>query len=289
MTDLCNIDEIRLLLTRHGFHFQKSLGQNFLCDAPALRAIADSARISEETCVLEVGPGIGSLSRELCARAKKVVAVELDQRLPPLLAETMADHSNFTLVQGDILKLDLEELCTREFGVAPAVVCANLPYNITTPALEHLVSCRRFSSVTVLVQKEMAARINAKPSTPEYGVFVLWLQYHMIPEILFDVPRGQFIPSPHVDSAVVRLVRRDSPPVDGDETRLFQLIRAAFAQRRKTLLNALNAAYGGKIPKSDLANLLQICGFGENVRGEALNLLNFSKLLLIIDNYLNEK
>ena len=289
MIDLCNIDEIRPLLTRHGFRFQKSLGQNFLCDASALSAIAGSARITKETCVLEVGPGIGALSRELCARAKKVVAVELDQRLPALLAETMAGCGDFEVVQGDILRLDLDALCSERFGSAPAVVCANLPYYITTPALEKLVSCRRFSTITVLVQKEAAARLTAEPGTPEAGAFVLWLQYHTRPEIMAEVPRDRFIPAPNVDSTVVRFTRREAPPVEGDEEALFRLIRAAFAQRRKTLLNALTAVYGSKIPKNDMANLFKTCNLKENIRGEALTLTDFSRLLLIIDKILSEK
>lgn len=285
--DLCNIDDIRLLLARHGFRFQKSLGQNFLCDASVLEEIAESADITKETCVLEIGPGIGALSRELCARAKKVVAIELDRRLPEILSETMADCPNFTLVQGDVLRLDLNDLCNKEFGSARAVVCANLPYYITTPALQAFVSCKRFSAVTVLIQKEAAARIAADAGTSEYGAFILWVRYHMEAEILLDVPRDRFIPAPNVDSAVIRLTRRAAPPVEADEESLFKLIRAAFAQRRKTLSNALSSAYNGKITKIQIQELLKSLGFSENVRGEALTLTEFSHLSLNLNKYLS--
>lgn len=285
--DLCNIDDIRLLLARHGFRFQKSLGQNFLCDGSVLESIADSAKITKDTCVLEIGPGIGALSRELCARAKKVVSIELDRRLPDILSETMSDCPNFSLVQGDVLRLDLNALCNEKFGDAHTVVCANLPYYITTPALQAFVACKRFSSVTVLIQKEAAARVAAAAGTPEYGAFILWLQYHMQPEILFDVPRDRFIPAPNVDSAVVRLTRRAAPPVEADEESLFKLIRAAFAQRRKTLSNALSSVYNGKITKNQIQELLKSLGFVENVRGEALTLTEFSHLSLNLNKFIS--
>lgn len=287
--DLCNINHIKPLLARHGFHFQKSLGQNFLCDPAVPRAIADNAGIGADTAVLEVGPGIGALSRELCARARTVVAVELDRRLPEVLRETMADCRNFSLVQGDILKTDLPALCDERFGPGDAVCCANLPFYITTPALEKLLSCGRFRTMTVLVQREVADRLAARPGTPDNGAFTLWLQYHARPEIVMNVPRDRFIPAPNVDSAVVRLDRLAAPPVPGDEDRLFRLVRAAFAQRRKTLLNALSAAYGDKISKADLADLLKSLNIPENIRGEALTLTDFSRLSLTLDNYLAKR
>lgn len=287
--DICNIDDIKLLLARHGFRFQKSLGQNFLCDADVLRSIAACADITKDTCVLEIGPGIGALTRELCTRARKVTAVELDRRLPAVLAETMADHDNFALVQGDALKLNMSDLCDTQFGDAPTVACANLPYYITTPALETLISCKRLSTITVLVQKEMAARMIAKAGTSDYGVFILWVQYHMQPEIVMEVPRDRFVPAPNVDSAVVKLTRRAAPPVEGDEKKLFRLIRAAFAQRRKTLLNALSTAYSGNISKNELKDLFNMCNLSENIRGEALTLLDFSRLLSNLDKILSNK
>lgn len=281
--ELCNIDHIRPLLARHGFHFQKSLGQNFLCDPEVPRAIADNAGIDAESCVLEVGPGIGALSRELCARARKVVAVELDRRLPAVLSETMRGIDNFSLVQGDILKTDLHALCDTQFGPGLHVCCANLPFYITTPALQALLGCGRFRTVTVLIQKEVADRLVAKPGTPDNGAFTLWLQYHAVPGIVMSVPRDRFVPAPNVDSAVVRLDRRDAPPVPGDEEQLFRLIRAAFSQRRKTLVNSLLSVYGSEINKSELTDLLISLNFPENIRGEALSLSDFSRLLALLD------
>ena len=276
--DLCNLPQIKALLQRHGFHFSKGLGQNFLCDPTVPEEIAAHAGLTPETCVLEVGPGIGALSCQLCRLAKQVTAVELDRRLPAVLEETMEEFSNFYLVEGDILKVDLPALCREQFGDAPAVACANLPYYITTPAITALLESGCFSSVTVMVQKEVARRICAKPGTSDYGAFTVYIQYHTSPSIVLDVPRTCFVPAPNVDSAVVRLDVRRTPPVEEAEKPLFQVVRAAFAQRRKTLVNGLFAAFGDRWSKPELAELLKSLGFSENVRGETLGLEAFAKL-----------
>ncbi len=235
--DLCDIRVIEGLLRRHGFHFSKSLGQNFLCDETVPYDIAASAGLHEQIGVVEIGPGIGALSRQLCAYGGPVVAVELDRRLAPLLAETMGDLPNFTLVQGDVLKTDLRALCAEHFDGQEVVACANLPYYITTPAITALLECGCFSSVTVMVQKEVAERICAAPGTKAYGAFSLYVAYHATAEQVLSVPRDCFVPSPKVNSAVVRLVPHKVPPVQADERILFSLIKAAFAQRRKTMSN----------------------------------------------------
>ncbi len=277
--DLCNLNDIRTLLQRHGFRFSKGLGQNFLCDPAVPEAIAAGAGIDERTGVLEVGPGIGCLTERLCARAHKVVSVELDGRLAPVLSETMAAHSNFTLVQGDILKIDLAALCEKEFGCGRAVACANLPYYITSPAIAALLECRRFEAVTVMVQREVARRICARPGTADYGAFSVFVQWHTQPSVLLEVGRECFVPSPKVDSSVVRLDVRQSPPVAVcDEALFFRVVKAAFAQRRKTLLNCLSAGFSGLCTKEEMNNCIKCCGVDPGARGETLSIEEFARL-----------
>lgn len=278
--EFCNIHHIKALLSRHGFHFSKGLGQNFLCDPSVPEHIAAGAGITPDTCVLEVGPGIGALSHQLCKRAKQVTAVELDKRLPPVLEETMADFDNFSLVEGDILRVDLPAICREHFGDAPAVACANLPYYITTPAITALLESGCFSAITVMVQKEVAQRICAGPGTADYGAFTVYINYHARASVILDVPRDCFIPAPNVDSAVVHLDVRKAPPVEGEEKQIFRVVKAAFAQRRKTLVNGLFAAYGDKWSKAELAEMLVRLGHSASVRGEALSLEDFARLSL---------
>ena len=277
--NLCDINDIRALLGRHGFHFSKGMGQNFLCDEAVPQAIAERAGIDGNTCVLEVGPGIGCLTQQLCGRARRVAAVELDGRLAPILAETMADRDNFALIQGDILKTDIPALCAREFGGARTVACANLPYYITSPAIAALLESRCFSDVTVMVQREVALRICAAPGTGDYGAFSVFVQWHAQPEIVLNVGRERFVPQPKVDSAVVRLHVRPAPPVLVDsEEMLFRVVKAAFSQRRKTLLNCLTPAFPAVGGKGEMERLLQSCGVDPGARGETLDIPAFARI-----------
>ncbi len=265
-------------MTRHGFHFSKSLGQNFLCARHVPTAIAQGAGIDENTGVLEVGPGIGTLTRELCQRARRVVAVELDRRLPPVLGETLGEFDNFHLVEGDILKTNIPQLCREELGEGRKVACANLPYYITTPALTALVSSDCFAQITVMVQKEVARRICAKPGTGDYGAFSVYCQFHGKPSILLDVPAGCFIPAPKVDSAVVVLTPYAENPLGPvDENLYFRVVRAAFAQRRKTLLNCLRHGFP-QLEREDILACLEETGIGAQARGETLGLEDFARL-----------
>mgnify|MGYP002615871690 FL=1 len=270
---------IEALLKRHGFHFSKSMGQNFLIDPAIPYEIAESSRANEQNGVLEIGPGIGALSHELCERAGKVVAVELDKTLLPILDETMARFDNFEVVQGDVLALDLAALCREKFGDAKAVACANLPYYITTPAITALIESKCFESITVLVQKEVAERLCAAPGTGAYGAFSVFMQYYTEPEYLFAVPRECFEPQPKVTSAVLRAVVRREPPVEvEDEKFFFRVVYAAFALRRKTLVNSLMTAFGSQLTKEQVTQAVTSCGLEANIRGERLGLSEFAAL-----------
>ena len=276
--DLCNEKDIRALLGRHGFRFSKSMGQNFLIQGWVPRDIADSAGLDGDCGVLEIGPGIGPLTVELAKRAGRVAAVELDRSLLPILEETLSPYPNVTVIPGDIMKLSIPDLISAQFeGLRPAA-CANLPYNITTPVLTRLLEAGCFSSITVMIQREVARRICADPGTADYGAFSLFCQYHARCAMLFDVPPDCFLPAPKVTSTVVRLVPLETPPVDAEPQALFAVIRAAFAQRRKTLLNALSAAFGQRFSKEELRDILVQCGLPETIRGERLYLDEFSKL-----------
>lgn len=283
--NLCDIDQIKLLLARHGFKFSKDLGQNFLCDEEIPASIAAQAGITPETCVLEVGPGIGALSAQLCKRAKKVVAIELDRRLPAILNETMAAYDNFTLVEGDVLKVDLPRLCKEHFGDAPVIACANLPYYITTPAITALLECGCFKSVVVMVQKEAALRICAKPGDRDYSAFSAQVAYYAKPSVILDVPHDLFIPAPKVDSAVLKLDLWETTPVNGAKNEVFRVIRAAFANRRKTFSNGLCIEYGKKLSKQAAEELLVSMGFAPNVRGEALSVEQFGEISVRLHAY----
>ena len=270
---------IEALLKRHGFHFSKSMGQNFLINPDIPAAIAESSRADETNGVLEIGPGIGALSSQLCRRARKVIAVELDKTLLPILDETMANFDNFEVVSADILKTDIPTLVREKFAGLTPIVCANLPYNITTPAITALIESKCFASITVLVQKEVAERLCAKPGTPAYGAFSVFMQYYTEPELLFQVPKECFEPMPKVTSAVLRAVTREKPPVEvTDEASFFKTVYAAFALRRKTLVNSLMTAFGQRFTKEELTQRVIDCGLDASVRGEKLGLAEFAAL-----------
>ncbi len=276
--NLCDQRTIQDLLGRHGFHFSKSMGQNFLIDPQIPADIAASSQADKTCGVLEIGPGIGPLTSELAQRAGKVVSVELDKALLPVLAETMAPYSNVEIVPGDAMKLDLAALAAEKFQGLTPIVCANLPYNITTPVLTKLVETPCFESITVLIQKEVAQRLAAPQGSSDGGSFSLFLQYHMETEMLFDVPREKFLPSPKVTSAVLRCVRRKKPAVDvADEAFFFKVVRGAFLLRRKTLANSLASALP-QFSKEDIQAAIQACGLDPAVRGERLTLQNFADL-----------
>ena len=275
--DLTDYNEIRDLLSRHGFRFSKSLGQNFLTAAWVPERIAEEAGLDGQTGVVEVGPGIGCLTEQLAKRAGKVVAIELDKALLPVLKETLAAFDNVTVVPGDATKLDLRGLTERELPGLRPVVCANLPYNVTSPLLTALIEADCFETVTVMIQREVARRICAGPGCADYGAFGLFVQWHCETEPLFDVPPGCFVPQPKVTSSVVRLTRREKPLVPvRDEALLFKIIRAAFNQRRKTLVNALSSALG--TDKAELERALENCGLDPRIRGEALDIRSFAAL-----------
>ena len=275
----CDFAAIEALLRRHGFHFSKSMGQNFLLDASVPAAIAEASEAGEGNGVLEIGPGIGALSHELCERAGKVVAVELDKTLLPILEETMARYDNFEVVSADILKTDIPALVREKFAGLTPIVCANLPYNITTPAITALIESKCFESITVLVQKEVAERLCAAPGTSAYGAFSVFMQYYTEPELLFAVPRECFEPQPKVTSAVLRAVVRREPPVEvEDEKFFFRVVYAAFALRRKTLVNSLMTAFGSQLTKEQVTQAVTSCGLEANIRGERLGLSEFAAL-----------
>lgn len=276
--NLTDIHEIKALLGRHGFRFSKSLGQNFLCAAWVPARTAELAELDETTGVLEVGPGIGCLTRELACRARRVCSVELDKALQPVLAETLADLDNVELCFGDVLKLDLDALIQDSFAdCGRVVVCANLPYNITSPVLTAFTNCKAIQAVTVLIQREVARRICAREDSADYGAFTLLMQWHWETLPGFDVAPGCFIPAPKVTSSVIQLRRRTEPPCPvRDEAAMFRLVRAAFNQRRKTLVNAM--VHGLGLPRDRAQAALAGCGLPETIRGEALSLAQFAAL-----------
>ena len=276
--NLTNYNEIRALLSRHGFRFSKSLGQNFLTAAWVPERIAEAAGLDEHTGVLEVGPGVGCLTEQLSLRAGKVLAVELDKALKPVLAETLAGRENVEILFEDVLEQDLPSLAAEKLPGLRPVVCANLPYNVTTPLLTAFLEAGCFETVTVMIQREVARRICASAGEPDYGAFGLFVQWHCETELLFDVPPSCFVPQPKVTSSVIRLTRRGSKPFPvKDEELLFRCVRAAFNQRRKTLVNAMAAG----IPELDKAlaeEVLIRCGFDPRIRGEAVDLGGFATI-----------
>lgn len=281
--ELTDSREIRELLSRHGFRFSKSMGQNFLTAAWVPESIAEGALLDENTGVLEVGPGIGCLTEQLSGRAGKVLAVELDKALKPVLAETLRDCGNVEVIFGDVLKQDLRALCDEHFSGLRPVVCANLPYNVTSPLLTAFIEAGCFETITVMIQREVARRICAAPGSGDYGAFGLFVQWHTEPELLFDVPPSCFMPQPKVTSSVIRLRRRAERPVQvKDEALMFKIIRAAFNQRRKTLVNALSSGLG--LDKASVEQCLEKCGFDTKIRGESLDIGRFAKIADEIGN-----
>ncbi len=281
MQSLTNISEIKDLLSRHGFSFSKALGQNFLINPSVCPRMAMSCGADENTGVLEIGPGIGVLTRELAKVAARVATIEIDGRLLPVLNETLAGYDNISLIHGDVMELDLQGIINREFGGMRTVICANLPYYITSPILMKLLESRLpVDSITVMVQKEAADRICAKPGTRECGAVTLAVWYYSEPQKLFPVSRGSFMPAPNVDSAVIRLNIRKNPPCEvKDEKAMFRLIKAAFGQRRKTLPNSL---MGAGLSRDEAISLLDAAGIPRQARAEQLTLEQFAELANIM-------
>lgn len=276
MPELSNINVVREILSRHGFHFSKALGQNFIVNPEVCPRIAYESGVDKDMCALEIGPGIGVLTKELAKRAKRVLAVEIDEALPPVLAETLAEFDNVTVLGADVLKIDVLKTAREHFGDTPFVVCANLPYYITSPILMKLLEegCGA-ESITVMVQKEAAQRIAAKPGTRDCGALTAAIHYYSEPEKLFDVGKNSFVPAPKVDSSVIRLKIRNEPPVSvPDEKYFFKVIRASFGQRRKTLANSVSGGLG--LTKDEILCALERCGLSPTARAEELSLEDFA-------------
>ncbi len=277
--DLYDYNTIKRILTRHGFTFSKALGQNFLIDPSVCPRMAAALEADDRTGVLEIGPGIGVLTKELSAVCGRVAAVELDRRLPDVLAETLADCSNVQVVPGDVLQMDLQALFADQFaGCGRLQVCANLPYYITTPVLMRLLESELpIERLVVMVQLEAAKRLCAPLGTRDCGAVSAAVEYYTQAEILFEVGRESFYPSPNVDSAVIALTRRQQPPVQvTDEGYFFRVVKGAFLQRRKTLANSLNAALG--VPKAELTALFQSLGLSATARAEQLTMSQMAAL-----------
>lgn len=278
MVNVCDIQVMKPLLAAHGFHFSKAKGQNFLIAPWVPESIAGAAGVREDVGVLEIGPGVGPLTQQLALRAGKVCAVEVDERLKPILEITLEGCGNVELVWGDVLKLDIPALVKEKLPGLRPVACANLPYYITSPILTALLEAECFQAVTVMVQKEVAQRIAARPGTAEYGAFSVFCQYYAEPELLFDVPAHCFVPQPKVTSAVVTLRVRQARPWDiHNEQLFFRVVRASFAMRRKKLSNGLASGFP-ELGKAGAEAVLAACGFPENVRGETLSIPEFGAI-----------
>ena len=278
MIQVCNIDVMKPLLASHGFHFSKAKGQNFLIAPWVPESIARDAGVDETAGVLEIGPGIGPLTQQLCLRAGKVCAVELDERLKPILDATVGEFDNLEILWGDILKQDVPALVAEKFPGLRPMACANLPYYITSPILSALLEAECFDSVTVMVQKEVAQRIAAKAGTADYSAFTIFCQYYAEPELLFDVPAHCFLPQPKVTSAVITLrVRKERPWQVQNQDIFFRTVRASFAMRRKTLQNGLASGFP-ELGKQGAAEVLEACGLSPTVRGETLDIPTFVKI-----------
>ena len=267
------------ILQKYNFNFQKKFGQNFLIDSNILEKIVDSAEITREDCVLEIGPGIGTMTQYLAERAGEVVAVEIDKNLIPILEDTLSEYSNVTVINEDILKVDIKKLAEEKNAGRPIKVVANLPYYITTPIIMGLFESHvPLKSITVMVQKEVADRMQVGPGTKDYGALSLAVQFYAKPEVICQVPPTCFIPRPGVGSAVIRLTRYEEPPVRvQDEKAMFALIRAAFNQRRKTLSNALSNAPGLHVTREQVNAVLEQMDISLTIRGEALTLEEFAR------------
>lgn len=273
------------VLNRYGFSFQKKFGQNFLIDENVVEKIVRDAGVTKDDFVLEIGPGIGTMTQILCENAREVVAVEIDDKLIPILTEdTLSWYDNVTVIHEDILKLDIVKLANERNGGKPIKVVANLPYYITTPIIMGLFESHvPLDSITIMVQKEVADRMQVGPGTKDYGALSLAVQYYAKPQILLNVPASCFMPRPNVDSAVIQLTRYEKPPVEvADEHLMFRLIRASFNQRRKTMTNSVGNSPELSVSKEQMAAALEKCGLSATVRGEALTLAQFAELANVL-------
>ena len=278
MINVCDIQVMKPLRAEHGFHFSKAKGQNFLTQRWVPEQIAEQAGVDETAGVLEIGPGIGPLTQQLCLRAKKVCAVELDKRLAPILKQTVGEFNNLEIIWDDVLNQDIAALVAEKFPGLRPMACANLPYYITSPILTALLEAECFSSVTVMVQKEVAQRIAAQAGSEDYSAFTVFCQYYAEPAILFDVPAHCFLPQPKVTSAVITLrTREEKPWAIEDEKIFFRTVRASFAMRRKKLANGLAAGFS-ELGKEGAAAVIAAAGLPENVRGETLTIAQFAAL-----------
>ena len=278
MINVTDIQVMKPLLASHGFHFSKAKGQNFLTAAWVPQQIAEDAGVDASAGVLEIGPGIGPLTQQLCLRAGKVCAVELDERLRPILALTVGEFDNLEIIWNDVLKMDVKALVEENFAGLRPMACANLPYYITSPILSALLEAECFDSVTVMVQKEVAQRIAAKPGSADYSAFTVFCNYYAQPEILFDVPAHCFMPQPKVTSAVIQLKCRKELPWDIEDPDIFfRTVKASFAMRRKKLSNGLASGFP-ELGKVGAAEVLESCGFDANVRGETLDIPQFAAI-----------
>lgn len=286
MANLGNPQNTIDIIKKYDFVFQKRYGQNFLIDTHVLDKIIRAAGITKDDMVLEIGPGIGTMTQYLAEAAREVVAVEIDRNLIPILEETLSDYDNVTIINDDILKLDLGRLVEEKNGGRPVKVAANLPYYITTPIIMGLFENHvPIDNITVMVQKEVAERMQAKPGTKDYGALSLAVQYYAEPYIAANVPPNCFMPRPNVGSAVIRLTKFKEYPVKvSDEALMFRIIRAAFNQRRKTLQNSINNAPELDFGKEEICSALKIMGLPETVRGEALSLEQFAVLTELLVN-----
>lgn len=278
MIDVCDIRVMKPLLAEHGFHFSKAKGQNFLIAGWVPQRICEDAGVDETAGVLEIGPGIGPLTQQLALRAGKVCAVEVDNRLQPILGLTVGEFDNLEILWDDVLKLDIAAMVQKKFPGLRPMACANLPYYITSPILTALLEAECFDSVTVMVQKEVAQRIAARPGTADYSAFTVFCQFYAEPELLFNVPAGCFMPQPKVTSAVITLRTRKALPWHIENKDIFfRTVRASFAMRRKTLQNGLAAGFP-KLGKTGAGEVIAACGLAPGVRGETLDIAGFAAI-----------
>ncbi len=280
MKNLASVQVIKEILAESGFKFSKSLGQNFLTDEKVLDQIVAGAGIDKDTNVIEIGPGFGTLTQRLCSAAKKVVCIEIDSSAIPILEKNLEECDNLKIINADVLKVNLQKIIDEEFDGGSVKIAANLPYYITTPIIMHILESKlKVDSLTVMIQKEVADRISAKPATKDYGALGVAVNYYSLPEVIVNVPPSSFIPQPKVWSTVIRLEIRDEAPVEvNDEKGYFKVVKAAFGQRRKTLLNALSNSPAIPLDKEGVLGALKACLIDEKRRGETLSLQEFADL-----------
>ena len=280
MRNLSSVSEVKEILKESGFRFSKSLGQNFLVDENVLSDIINGACITKDTNVIEIGPGFGTLTQQLCLNAKKVVAVEIDSTVIPVLKQNTEDFNNLSVIYADLLKTDINKLVENEFGGGTVKIAANLPYYITTPIIMGLIEQELpISDIVVMIQKEVADRIAAKPSAKDYGALTVAVNFYSVPQIIVNVPPSSFIPQPKVSSSVIKLQMRDKPPVDvKDKKMFFKVVKASFGQRRKTLLNALSNSPSFAMGKDEISKMLESISIDGRRRGETLNMDEFANI-----------